>query len=291
VYDLRAQAEMARGRLDAAEGDWRRATQLDAGDVPSRLALARLLGAKGLWADAAALYREVLLIDPRSADAVLGLGEAYEKMGRKVGARGLMAAAAQSGTDRRVCERWARLALDAGELEEARTALERVVALSEGTAKRDAMVELVELYMRMDQPDAALRAAAEALAIEAPAGPVSLALYDAVALATDQEVLQVGERLERTLSALQARSLTREEVFAAVEAERSRLGQVQRTLTGLTPPPERRKAQAARLFGYALADEAALQALMCVDLGEADHREAFATRWDEARREIGRLKA
>jgi len=289
IYELRAELHMALGDRDSAERDWRRAAQLDPTNVRSRLALGKLYGRQGLWADAIAHYREILLTEPRNADAVLGLAEAYEKIGRTVGAQNLLRAASETIDDRRIHERWARMAVEAGRPEDAEQALRRVADSAEGMAKRDALVSLAELYLKLNRPQDALHAAREALSIEKPAGAVTDTTYDAIALATDYEVRQVAAGLGSTLEALDGKSLAREEAFAAVEAARARLAEAQRLLSEVTPPDTRRALHARRLYAYALADEAALNALASVDLGLADRREAFTARLTEAQAEIERL--
>jgi len=289
LYDLRAQLHLAVGDEDAAERDWRRAAQLDPTNVRSRLALGRLYGRRGLWGDAIAPYREVLLIDPRNADAVLGLADAYQKIGRTVGAQNLLEAAAEALDDRRIDERWVRVALAAGRTGDAEQALRRMVASSQGAARRDALLSLAQLYLSTDRPTEALTVAREALAIEKPAGAVTEATYDVIALAADADVEEMGRSLRQTLDALDVNSLTREEAFSALDAMRRRLSETVTLLTETGAPESRRSAQATRLYAYALADEAALNALTSVDLGSADQRVACGKRLEEAAREIRRL--
>jgi len=289
LYDLRAQLRLATGDQDAAERDWRRAAQLDPANSRSRLSLAKLYGRRGLWSDAIACYREILLVEPRSADAVLGLAEAYQKIGRTVGAQNLLQAASADLDDRRVHERWARMALEAGRPQDAEHALRRIVAMTDGLARRDALISLAQLYLSLDRPQDALAAAREAVSIEKPTGAVSETTYDAIALATDYEVQQIGRSLQDTLTGLDARSLIREDAFTAIVATRARLAEAQELLSQIAAPESRRSAHARRLYAYALADEASLNALANVDLGLADQRTAFATRLAEAQSEIDRL--
>jgi tetratricopeptide (TPR) repeat protein len=289
LYDLRAQLHLATGDQDAAERDWRRAAQLDPANSRSRLSLAKLYARRGLWGDAIAYYREILLVEPRNADAVLGLAEAYQKIGRTVGAQNLLQAASEDLDDRRVHERWARVAEEAGRPQDAEHALRRIVAMSEGTARRDALLALAQLYLSLSRPQDALAAAREAVSIGKPAGPVSEATYDSIALATDYEVQEIGRRLQGTLGGLDSRSLIREEAFAAIVTTRARLADAQELLSQIGAPEARRSAHARRLYAYALADEASLNALANVDLGLADQRTAFDARLAEARTEINRL--
>jgi tetratricopeptide (TPR) repeat protein len=289
LYDLRGQLSLATGDAEAAERDWRRAAQLDPTAARPRLQLGRLYARRGLWADAIAYYREILLTDPRNADAVLGLAEAYEKSGRRVGAQKLLQAASEAIDDRRIHERWARMAREAGRPEDAERALRRIAVSAQGAAKRDALLALAELYLAEDDPERALTAAREALAVERPAGEMSAETYDAIALATDHEVAQIGEGLGAVLAALEGGSLAREEAFSAATALRSRLTEAEGLLAEVGAPEARRSAQTQRAFAYALAAEAALNALVSVDLGLPDRREAFNARMAEARAEIARL--
>jgi len=127
------------------------------------------------------------------------------------------------------------------------------------------------------------------LSLEEPSGEIGEATYDAIALATDYEVGQVGAELRETLNALDGKTLEREEAFAATQALRFRLADAERVLKDVGVPAARRNVHARRLFAYALAAEAALNALESIDLGLADRREAFAARLAEADVEIGQL--
>jgi len=289
LYDLRAQLRLATGDENSAERDWRRAAQLDPANSRSRLALARLHGRRGLWNDAIGYYREILLVEPRNADAVLGLADAYQRIGRTVGAQNLLQAASEDLDDRRIHERWARVAQEAGRPQDAEHALRRIVAMSKGVARRDALIALAQLYLSLDRPQDALAAAREAVSLEKPTGAVSETTYDAIALATDYEVQEIARSLQETLTGLDARSLLREDAFAAVVTTRARLADAQELLSQIAAPDSRRSAHARRLYAYALADEASLNALANVDLGLADQRAAFSTRLAEAQTEISRL--
>ncbi|MGQ9733122.1 MAG: tetratricopeptide repeat protein [Candidatus Zipacnadales bacterium] len=289
LYDLRAQYQLASGDELAAERDWQRAAALDPNHISSRLSLAQLHARHGLWPDAMNRYREVLLLNPWNVSAILGLSEAYDRMGRKVSAQELIEAASEVIDDRRLQERWVRMALDAGRPADAERALKRMAGSVAGVERSDLLVRLAELYLTTGQPENALAVAREALNTERPAGSLSKGTYDVLALATDYEVEQVIQRLTEAWHGLAEQTASREEIFASIEAHRARLAELEELLTGIAPPSERDRVHATRLYVYALVEEASLNLLVYVDVGSHERLSAFERRLDEARTELRRL--
>lgn len=289
LFDLRAQIDLAMGNDDDAERDWRRAASLDPVGSGPRLALGRLYTRRALWPEAIAVYREVLLYQPRNVEAILGLVNALQRNGRSVSARNLLETAAAAVGDTRIQERWAQVAAELGRPEEAVRALNQVAARLDGLPKRDVLKRLAGLYTKAGRTTEAYYVLQEALRIEASARGVAAATYDLAMQPADRLAQQALSAVGRALQVLDEGTAPREEVFADAEAARAQLAELGRFVSEVNPPGERRVVHAARTYAYSLANEAAVNALSYVDLGVNDRREAFVTARDAARTEMSRL--
>lgn len=288
LFDLRGQLSLALGDEEAAERDWRRSAQLDPDNPTPRIALGRIYRQRGLWPDAIRAYREVLLRDSRNVNAILGLSEALQRMGRAVGAKRLIEAAGEALDDPRIQQRWAQVALDSGRPDEAERALKQIAGNLDGPPKRDVIQRLAELYVSQGRYEEALAALGEAGTIGAP-GEVSREAYDLLAKATDNLVRLRISALGETLQQLDAAGISREEALAQTEATGAKLADIDALLQRVAVPESRTLEHSTRLYAYSLANEAAFNALAYVDLGLAGKRDDFAARWKAAQTEMAAL--
>jgi tetratricopeptide (TPR) repeat protein len=289
LFDLRAQVWLAMGDPDNAERDWQRAASLDPLATGPRLSLGRLYTSRALWPEAVAAYREVLLTQPRNVEAILGLFNALQRSGRTVGARKLLETAAGVIDDSRIQERWAQVASELGRPADAERALKQIVQRVNGSAKRDVLKKLASLYTAQDRPGEALASLREALAIEAASGGVTGETYDLARQPADRLVQEALTSAGRSLRDLDEGKLTREEAFERLQSIRSELADLEGFAGEVTPPTDRARAHAARAYAYSLAEEAVVDALTYVDLGEDDWRGKFGATRDAARAELSRL--
>jgi tetratricopeptide (TPR) repeat protein len=289
LFDLRARLSLVAGDRGGAERDWRRAASLDPSASGPRLALAKLYAERGLWANAIDAYREVLLYRPRQPEAILGLVEAFDRSGRKYGARRLLQTASEVVDDRRIQERWAQVAAASGRPAEAMQALRRIAGKLTGTPRRDVLRKLASLELDQGQTKEALVDLQEALKIETAAGGVTPETYDLLARPTDDLAQQTLAAVGETVRQLDDQALSREEAFGRITADRERLAGVQALLAPVQAPEARRIAQAGRAYAYSLLDEAAVNALTYVDLGLKERREAFRSTRKAAQGELERL--
>ena len=289
LYDLRGQFHLALGDTPAAERDWRRAAELDPANAGARTALGRLYLQRGLWGDAIRIYREVLLRNSRNVDALLGLSDALGRMGRTVGSRRLIEAAGQAIDDPRIQQRWAQVALESGQPDEAESALKRIADRLDGSAKRDVMVRLAELYVAEGRYDEAVAVLQQAQAIGGAPQAATTETYDLLVEATDNLVRRRVSALEETLQQLDASSLSREEALARAERTRMQLTEIDRLVEQIAVPDSRKQRHATRMYAYSLVNEAAFNALAYIDLGLPGKRDAFAARWRTAQAEMAQL--
>jgi tetratricopeptide (TPR) repeat protein len=76
-----AEAQLQSDALEAAEGSYRRALELDAKSAPAELGLAHALARQDKLADAAPHFRKAAELDPKDRDYLLELAGLYEKSG------------------------------------------------------------------------------------------------------------------------------------------------------------------------------------------------------------------
>ncbi|MFQ5877993.1 MAG: tetratricopeptide repeat protein, partial [Acidobacteriota bacterium] len=83
----RAFALRARGRLEQARREYRRALELNPGRIDPHNSLAALAAREGRWEEAARHYRAILEIAPDFVEVRRNLGQAYMALGREEDAR------------------------------------------------------------------------------------------------------------------------------------------------------------------------------------------------------------
>lgn len=154
---FKAEAQLAAGDAQASVATYKQALLLDPKAAAAEAGLGRALARTGQLDSAAEHFGRAASLDPAYKDALLELGELYEKAGRNPEAAALYAqfpgnAAAQ--------ERAGQLLLTGGKATEAIPLLEAAVQKSPTSANRMA---LAAAYLREKQKDKALAVVAQAL--------------------------------------------------------------------------------------------------------------------------------
>jgi len=283
AFLLRARAYAALQDADHQREALAAACELDKTLYEPRLELATLQAARGLWQDAASLYREAIAARPQAPDAYLGLCALLEAQGQaNQGLSTLEAGAKANPEDLSLLSALGQEYRDRDLLPAAEETYAKIAALSQGAAQAEAYRQLGHMYMQARQFGAAFGAYQKAVVAAGGSQTYFAEMFSAAdgivadSLTTAQQTLQGWEK--------QDPGLTREAAYqrlAATTQQLQRLADFADQAQDQIQPADQH-AYNLRMVYYRLAAEASTDAMLYVDQGSGDLRDQAQQEFSDA---------
>jgi tetratricopeptide (TPR) repeat protein len=267
---LRAQIHAARRDVQAEELDLRGALYRDPTLTEAYLRLAAILEARGLWLDAADLYRGAIKATPADTRAYLSLARVMRDHERdKTALETLQAAHKQAPSDPHVSASLAAQYDRMGDTSQAMaTYREAAKAAAPGPLRSLCQLKVADLSLAAREYSQAFAYYRLALA---EGVPMTEELYPRVALASDESGWAALESVWGAVTQYAAGrddAPEREEVYAAVTRALGETRQILAFLDSITPPEALKTQHARRSLQGSLLVEALVDAQTYLDTGE-----------------------
>ncbi len=246
-----------------------------------RLELASLQAARGLWQPAVELLQQAIAARPQAPAAYLQLSALYERQRQPALALETLRAGAEASPENLpLLTALSRAYRDRNLLPAAEETYAQIAALSQGEARAEAYLELGRMYMAALQFGAAFTAYQEA----AQASEDTATHFEEMFSACDGVVAEALEEAFSLLKALdqKSREMTREEAYTRLRTAVQQMQKIRDFAAEVKPLPAHQRSYDLRMVYYALATEAATNALVYVDTGAANMRAQAERQHQEA---------